>query len=148
MRFGRCQPVWVAWSLRGLAGQGADLDQVVGEYPVPAPDRGSVPAVQAGAVPAVATFEVADPSFGAGAPLDQPAEAAAVLDCLAGWRGLGLAGDHDGAHAEGVQVAFDGGLAVAAVGGDRARHAARAAVDRSMAGASCGPSAAAPYSTL
>jgi len=36
--------------------EGADLDQVVGEDPVSAPDRGSVPAVQEGAVPAVAAF--------------------------------------------------------------------------------------------
>src|SRR5216683_619602 len=47
----------------GLSGQGGDLDEVVGENRVPAPDRRSVPAVQAGAVPAVAAFEVADPSF-------------------------------------------------------------------------------------
>jgi hypothetical protein len=33
----------------------------------------------------------------------------------------GLAGDHDGAHAELVQVVLDAGLAVAAVGGDGAR---------------------------
>jgi hypothetical protein len=62
--------------LAGLAGQGADLDQVVGEYSVAAPDGGSVPAVQAGAVPAVAALEVADPAFASGSPLDQPAEAA------------------------------------------------------------------------
>jgi len=35
------------------AGKGADLDQVVAEYPVPAPDGSSVAAVQPGAVPAV-----------------------------------------------------------------------------------------------
>ena len=68
----------------GSAGQGADLDQVVGEYPVPAPDRCSVPAVEAGAVPAVAAFEVADPAFAAGPPFDQLAEGAAVLGGLAG----------------------------------------------------------------
>src|SRR5882757_9510883 len=100
----------------GSAGQGPDLDQGVGEYPVPAPDRRSVPAVQAGAVPAVAAFEVADPAFAAGAPLDELAEAAAVLDGLAGRGGGGLAGNRDRAHARGVQVSFDGGLAVAAVG--------------------------------
>ena len=101
------------------AGQGADLDQVVGEYSVPAPDRGSVPAVQAGAVPAVASFEVADPSFAAGSPLDQLAEAGAVLEFLAGRGGGRLAGDRDGADAKFVQVTLDGGVAVAAVGGDR-----------------------------
>jgi hypothetical protein len=60
-----------AAGLGGLAGQGADLDQVVGEYPVSAPDRGSVPAVEEGAVPAVAALEVADPAFASGPPLDQ-----------------------------------------------------------------------------
>ena len=68
---------------RGSGGEGADLDQVVGEYPVSAPDRGSVPAVQEGAVPAVAAFEVADPAFASSSPLHEPAEAAAVLDRLA-----------------------------------------------------------------
>lgn len=58
-----------AWPCR-LAGQGCDFDQVVCEYPVPAPDRGSMPAIHAGAVPAVASFEVADPPLRAGAPLD------------------------------------------------------------------------------
>src|SRR5580704_15880991 len=75
---------------------GCDLDQVVGEDAVPAPDRGSVPAVQAGSVPAVASFEVADPPFAAGSPLDQLAEAGAVLECLAGRGGRGLAGDRHG----------------------------------------------------
>jgi hypothetical protein len=46
---------WRCW----LAGQGPDLDQVVDEDPVSAPDRGSVPAVQACAVPAVASTAVA-----------------------------------------------------------------------------------------
>src|SRR6185437_2681647 len=80
-------------------GQARDLGQIVGEYPVPAPDRRSLPAVQAGAVPAVAAFEVADPAFAAGAPLDQLAEAAAVLDGLAGGGGGGLAGNGYRAHA-------------------------------------------------
>src|ERR1700733_3802597 len=105
--------------------QGCDLDQVVGEDAVPAPDRGSVPAVQAGAVPAVASFEVADPPFAAGAPFDQLAEAAAGPGFLAGRGGRGLAGDRDGAHTKFAQVTLDGGLAIAAVGGDRARHPPR-----------------------
>jgi hypothetical protein len=72
---------------------------VVGEHPVPAPHSCSpLPAVQAGAVPAVAAFEVADPAFATGAPLDQLAEAAAVLDGLAGRGGGGLAGNRDRAH--------------------------------------------------
>jgi hypothetical protein len=62
------------------AGQGGDLDQVVGEDPVLAPERCSLPSVQSGTVLAVTAFEVADPAFAAGAPLDEPMEAAAVLD--------------------------------------------------------------------
>src|SRR5919106_3031772 len=48
--------------LPGLLGldQAADLDQVVGEHPVAAPDPGAVDAVHQGAVPAVAVLEVAD----------------------------------------------------------------------------------------
>jgi hypothetical protein len=72
---------------------------------------------------------VADASFAAGSPFDQLAEAAAVLGFLAGGRGRGLPWDRDGADAEFVQVAFDSGLAVATVGGDRTRRAARAAAD-------------------
>jgi len=38
---------WPCW----LAGQGCDLDQVVGEDTVPAPDRGSLPAIEPSAAP-------------------------------------------------------------------------------------------------
>ena len=68
----------------GSAGKSADLDQVVGEYPVSAPDGGSLAAVQPGAVPAVSALEVADPAFAAGSPLDQGSEAAGMLDASAG----------------------------------------------------------------
>lgn len=44
---------------------------------MPAPDRGSVPAVQAGEVSAVTSLEIAVPVLRAGAPLDEPVEAAA-----------------------------------------------------------------------
>ena len=104
-----------SWS----AGQSSDLDQVVGEDPVSAPDCGSLPAVQAGAVPAVPSFEVADSSFRTGAPPDQPVEGAAMLEFLAGGRGRGLTGDRHGADAEFLQLTFDADLAVAAVGGGR-----------------------------
>jgi hypothetical protein len=66
------------------AGEGADLDQVVAEYPVPVPDGSSIAAVQPGAVPAVSVLEVADPAFAAGPPLDEGPEAAGVLDGAAG----------------------------------------------------------------
>jgi len=52
-----------------------------------------------------------------------------VLDGLAGRGGSGLAGNRDRAYARGVQVTFDRGLAVAAVGGDRAGHLAGPAAD-------------------
>src|SRR5215813_13700326 len=114
---------------RWLSGQGADLEQVVGEDPVAAPDGGAGPGVQAGAVPAVAALEVADASFAAGAPPDQLAEAGVVLGRAAGGGDLALAGDRHGVHAQLVQVALEGGLAVAAVSGYRAGDAARAAAD-------------------
>src|SRR5260221_3539143 len=78
----------------GLSGQGGDLDEVVGENRVPAPDRGSVPAVQAGAGPPVAALEIADPALAARSPLDHAAAAAALLDPPARWLGPGLAGRH------------------------------------------------------
>src|SRR4029450_10236073 len=72
--------------------QPGELDQVVGEYAVAAPDASAVDAVHAGAVPAEAVLEAADPPFTAGAPLDQPAEATPVLDQLAGGAGAGPGG--------------------------------------------------------
>src|SRR5215472_2132647 len=88
----------------GSAGKGADLDQVVAEYPVPAPDGSSLAAVQPGAVPAVSALEVADPAFAAGSPLDQLAEAAGVLDGAAGGGGLAFARDGDRVYPEDLQV--------------------------------------------
>src|SRR5215472_11457361 len=84
------------------AGQGADLDQVVGQDSVSGPGPGAFGAVQAGAVPPVLALESADPAFASGPPLD----------------GFALARDDDVADPEGEQVVFDGFLAVAAVGGD------------------------------
>src|SRR5262249_50272635 len=75
----------VVWLGLPLPGQGADLDQVVGEYSVPAPDGGSVHAVQPCAVPSVGVLEVADPAFGSSASLDEAEEPAVVLECFAGW---------------------------------------------------------------
>jgi uncharacterized lipoprotein YbaY len=73
------------------SGQGADLEQVVGEDPVAARDRGALPAIELSAVPAVAALEVADASFAADAPSDQLAEAGVVLGLAAEilpWRGI------------------------------------------------------------
>jgi len=66
----------LAWQA-GSGSWGTDLDQVVGEDPVPAPDRGSVPAVRPGAISAVTSLKIADPVLRAVAPLDEPVEAAA-----------------------------------------------------------------------
>jgi hypothetical protein len=81
-----------------------------------------VPAVQQGAVPAVAAFEVADPAFAARAPLDQLAEAAAVPGGLADGDVGSLAENRHGSDVQVLQVTLDGGLAVAAVGGDRGEN--------------------------
>jgi hypothetical protein len=63
-----------------LCGQGADLDEVVGEDAVSAPDPGSGQGGQFGAVPAVAAFEVVDPSFASCAPFDLGAERFSMLE--------------------------------------------------------------------
>jgi hypothetical protein len=75
--------------------QPADLDQVVGEDSVAAPDPGAIDAVRAGPVPAEAVLEVADPPFRARAPFDQPPERLGGLVGLAATSGLALAGDRD-----------------------------------------------------
>jgi hypothetical protein len=51
--------------------EGADLDEVVGEYAVSAPGSGSVDAGEFGSVPPVASFDVVDSS---GPPFDLLAE--------------------------------------------------------------------------
>jgi hypothetical protein len=56
------------WSVS--CGEGADLDEVVGEDTVSAPGSGAVDAGEFGAVPAVASFEMVDPPFGFGSPFD------------------------------------------------------------------------------
>src|SRR5262245_51170319 len=76
--------------LRGVAGgtgrvssscgQGADLDEVVGEYSVSAPGSDSRQGGQLGAVPSVASFEVVDTTFTSGPPFDLGAEGFSVLE--------------------------------------------------------------------
>ena len=120
-------------------GEGADLDQVVGEDAVPGPDSGSFGAVDAGAIPAVATLEGADAAFTSGAPLDGSSERWPVFLGSPSLAGFAFTGYHDRAHAEVVQVVLDAFLAVAAVGGDGAWP---------TAGASCGASGGLPISTV
>src|SRR5512132_2511743 len=96
--------------------QPADLDQVVGEYAVAAPDAGAIDAVHPSAVPAEAVLEAADPALAAGAPLDQPTEATLVFDQPAGGTGAASARDGDPGHAKVGQFLVDGRLAVAPIG--------------------------------
>src|SRR3954451_25372493 len=112
------------WVWDRSAGQGGDLDEVVGEDGLSGPDPGPVEAVEAGAVPAVAAVEVADPALTAGAPLHDLAEGRAVLDGPSRLGGFALARNDDAPDSEVVQVVLDTGLAVAVVAGDRAQDPA------------------------
>src|SRR3954470_15953009 len=130
------------------AGEGADLDEVVGQDCLSGPDACSVEAVEAAAVPAVAAFEAADAALAAGAPLDRLAERRSVFEGPSGLVGAALARDDDGSDGEFVQFMIDAGLAVAAVGGDRARAPAGARDDPGHGGASCGASGGLPRSRV
>jgi hypothetical protein len=69
-----------------LADQGAELDEVVGEDAMAAPDGCSVLAVESGAVPAVGVLEVADPAFGSSALSDRVRKARSCSAVL--WAGV------------------------------------------------------------
>jgi hypothetical protein len=64
--------------------EGADLEEIVCENTVPAPGSGPVDAGEFGAVPAVAAFEVVDPAFRSGSPLDLVAEGSPVFELTPG----------------------------------------------------------------
>ena len=105
-------PRLVSWCRAGCmvpvsCGQGADLDEVVGEDAVSAPCSGAVDTGEVGTVPAVASFEVVDPSFGSCSPFDLVAEGSSVLELAARGAGFALARDGHAAHAELVQVVFN-----------------------------------------
>src|SRR5271165_6273802 len=119
----RAARVWVS------CGEGSDLDEVVSEDAVSAPGSGAVDAGEFGAVPAVASFDVVDPSFGSGPPFDLVAEGSPLFELAAPSSRFALARDRYAAHTELVQVAFNRGFAVAAVGGDRAWRMSGAADD-------------------
>jgi len=98
--FGASAGIFPALAGAVSAGQDADLDQVVGQDPVPGPGPGSFGAVQAGAVPSVLAFECADPAFASGSPLDGPPERGPAFGGLAGLAGPALARDDDVADPE------------------------------------------------
>ena len=100
--------------------EGTDLDEVVGEDAVSAPGSGAGDAGEFGAVPAVASFQVVDPSFGAGSPFDLVAESAPMFKLAARGAGFACAWNRHAAHGEGMKVTFYRCMAVAAVGGHRA----------------------------
>ena len=108
------------------AGQGADLDQVVGQDSVSDPDPCAFGGVDPAAVPSIAAFQAADPAFASGSPFQVPPECLPVFLCLPGFGGSAFAGDDDVADAEVVQGVVDTGFAVAAVRGHGARFAAGA----------------------
>ena len=89
------------------SGQGADLDEVVGEDSVSAPGSGSGKAGQLGAVPSVAAFEVVDTAFASGSPFDLGAERFSMFKLPPGSAGSTGSGDGHPAHPEFVQVVLD-----------------------------------------
>lgn len=127
--FGTGRSLGVGSSGGGSGCQGPDLDQVLGEDPVSAPDPGAVDAGDRAAVPAVSAVEGADSAFGAGSPCDQSAERSLVLVLAPGGGGFGLAGEGDAGDAELVEVVVDAGFAVVTVGGDRLGWHAGAVLD-------------------
>jgi len=58
-------------------GEGADLDEVVGEDAVSAPGSGSIEAGELGPVPPVASLDVINPTLRSGAPFHFVAEGSA-----------------------------------------------------------------------
>src|SRR5277367_451402 len=60
--------------------QGGDLDQVVVEHPVAAPDPSAVESVDLAPVPPEVSFEATDPPFAPGSPLHQPLECGLLLN--------------------------------------------------------------------
>ena len=83
----------VSWGVS--VGQGADLDQVVGEDSVSGPGPGTFGGVDHGSIPSEAAFEVADPSFAAGPPFDVSSERWLSFVGLSGFTGSAVAGNHD-----------------------------------------------------
>lgn len=96
---------------------GADLDEVVGEYPVSAPGPGPFEGGEFGPAPAVTAFEVVDPSFSSGSPFDLGAECSSVFELSAGRTWLAGPWDRDAANPEAVQFGFHRGVSVAAISG-------------------------------
>ena len=126
-----------------------DLGGVVGEHSPAAPRARPVDAVEHGPFPAPGVLEVRDPPFGSGAPLDELAEAARRLDCLALRTGPSLPRDGDVFHAEGLELGLHLGFAIAAIGGHGFGHLAEQRLDAARWPApSMGASGGLPISTL
>ena len=105
------------WSRWVLCGQGADLDEVMGEYSVAAPGSGPGEGGQLSAVPSVAAFEVVDSAFTSGSPFDLGAESFSMFELPAGGTGFTGARDRDVAYPEFVQFGVHRGVPVAAISG-------------------------------
>jgi hypothetical protein len=90
-----------------LGGQGADLDEVVGQNAMSSPDSGPFGAVDACAVPAVSAFEGADPAFASGSAFHRSPECPTPFLGLSDLAGSALARDHDRAHTHLVQAVID-----------------------------------------
>src|SRR3954451_21056560 len=120
---------WLGYRRRVSCSEGADLDEVMGEDAVSAPGSGTVDAGEFGAVPAVASFQVIDPSFGPCPPFDLVAECSPMFEFATGGTGLANPRDPHIPPTELVEVAFNGGIAIAAIGGHRARWCSDAADD-------------------
>ena len=109
-RAGRFGPV-------GSAGEGGDLDAVVGQDAPSAPDVGAVDSGEPGPVPTVLAFEGGDAGFGPGAPLHEVLEGGSVFDVPASSAGWPGSGDRDRFDSELFEGVINPGVAVATIGG-------------------------------
>lgn len=101
-------------------GQGADLDQAVGNDSVYAPGTSSGQCGQFGTVPFIAAFEVVDPSFACGSPFDLGAERFPMFELPPGNARSAGAWDGHTAHPElMMQIGLHRGVSVAAVSSHR-----------------------------
>jgi hypothetical protein len=79
--------------------QCGDLDQVVIEDAVTAPDPGTVEPVNPRPAPTEVSFEAADPSFASGSPFHEPLECWLLLDDSPCGARFAFGRKHNGGHA-------------------------------------------------